>query len=341
MNATIRLLAVLGLLSVATTSLAATLTYVDATPDTGPDTGNTRIYDSVSGMPVLGIPQPTASFNYTTTTNNGSDGFWQYRNLTGTNLVNGSFLWQTDSDTTANPVGETTAPLVTTLTGLTPGEKYVIYVAFFGGQQASSNWDIAGRLGDTGPFTLIKHRTTPAPDTLGDYIDGGLGIDTTADGSEFTNSSPLVKTRAFSTTPAQSHLLLGKLGTVTIDGSGSTAVYIQGPDVDTAGTFERRSYYEGLVYELAPVPGDFDGDRDVDGADFIIWQTNHPADDGHVLATGDADGDTDVDGADFAVWQSSFPVAPGPGVAPVPEPHSLLITLLAATGLVGLRRRKC
>src|SRR5690606_33311456 len=53
--------------------------------------------------------------------------------------------------------------------------------------------------------------------------------------------------------------------------------------------------------------GDFDGDGDVDGADFVVWQTNFPKSTGGTLATGDADADGDVDGADFVVWQTNFP----------------------------------
>jgi hypothetical protein len=336
MKSTIRFLGCLGLLSIATASRAAVLTYVDATPDIGPDTGNTRIFNTGLGTPVVGNPQPNLDYNYATTTNSPTDNFWQYRNLTGTNQVNGSFLWQSD----ANAAGETTEALVTTLTGLTVGQKYVIYVAFFGGQQPTSNWDVAGRVGNTGPFTLFKHRTDPVPDALGDFVNGGLGIDTTADGSEFTNTSPPVQTRAFSTNPAQSHLLLGKLGTVTIGELGSTTIYIQGPDVDVAGTFERRTYYEGLVFELAPIPGDFDGDRDVDGADFVAWQTNFPLESGATLAQGDADGDGDVDGADFVVWQTNFPFITGPGASPVPEPGALATALLAAIGVGMWPRRR-
>jgi hypothetical protein len=67
-------------------------------------------------------------------------------------------------------------------------------------------------------------------------------------------------------------------------------------------------------------PGDFDGDGDVDGADFVAWQTNFPKATGALPTEGDADGDGDVDGADFVVWQTNFPFPPGPGAAPVPEP---------------------
>jgi hypothetical protein len=85
---------------------------------------------------------------------------------------------------------------------------------------------------------------------------------------------------------------------------------------------------------LAPVPGDFDSDGDVDGTDFVAWQTNFPKTSGATLAMGDADGDGDVDGADFVIWQTNFPTAAGIGVSSVPEPYSLSILFTAM--LVGV-----
>jgi hypothetical protein len=85
--------------------------------------------------------------------------------------------------------------------------------------------------------------------------------------------------------------------------------------------------------------GDFDGDGDVDGADFVAWQTNFPTASGATLAQGDADGDGDVDGADFVVWQTNFPFTPGPGASPVPEPNALILLSLACAW-VAWRQRK-
>jgi hypothetical protein len=95
------------------------------------------------------------------------------------------------------------------------------------------------------------------------------------------------------------------------------------------------------VLPVAPVLGDFDGDRDVDGADFIVWQTNYPTLNGATLLQGDADGDADVDGADFAAWQSGFPTAPAAGVIPIPEPVNflLMITGMACIGIWRWRPR--
>jgi hypothetical protein len=96
---------------------------------------------------------------------------------------------------------------------------------------------------------------------------------------------------------------------------------------------------------LPTTPGDFDTDGDVDGADFVVWQTNFPATTGHYLTTGDADADGDVDGDDFAIWQSNFPTAPLPAVLPsfsaVPEPAGWLLAAfsLAAVATVAKRIR--
>ncbi|MCC7087441.1 MAG: hypothetical protein IT427_20755 [Pirellulales bacterium] len=84
------------------------------------------------------------------------------------------------------------------------------------------------------------------------------------------------------------------------------------------------------------LPGDFDGDNDVDGADFVVWQTHFPTASGASLATGDADGDGDVDGADFVTWQSHFPMSASAAV--VPEPHSFWILICALLPWM-LRRR--
>jgi fibronectin-binding autotransporter adhesin len=56
------------------------------------------------------------------------------------------------------------------------------------------------------------------------------------------------------------------------------------------------------------------------------------------LHPGDFDGDGDVDGADFVAWQTNFPFTPGPGASPVPEPSSVI--LLSVCGVIALARRR-
>jgi autotransporter-associated beta strand protein len=102
--------------------------------------------------------------------------------------------------------------------------------------------------------------------------------------------------------------------------------------------------YDYLGNQIALVasahPGDFDSDGDVDGADFVAWQTNFPTASGATLAQGDADGDGDVDGADFVVWQTNFPFTPGPGASPVPEPIGFASCAIGVLGLALAGRRR-
>jgi T5SS/PEP-CTERM-associated repeat protein len=113
------------------------------------------------------------------------------------------------------------------------------------------------------------------------------------------------------------------------------------PTLGGAKTWNTSLLYTSGVISIAIAahPGDFDSDGDVDGADFVIWQTNFPATTGHVLATGDADGDGDVDGADFVVWQTNFPFTPGSGASPVPEPATWMLALVAV-GRVSICQRR-
>jgi hypothetical protein len=95
-----------------------------------------------------------------------------------------------------------------------------------------------------------------------------------------------------------------------------------------------------MVYAAATaIPGDFDLDGDVDGADFVVWQTHFPSTSGAELITGDADLDGDVDGADFVAWQTHFPTAPSP--ATVPEPSGIWLIAAGFALTAALLKQRC
>jgi hypothetical protein len=96
------------------------------------------------------------------------------------------------------------------------------------------------------------------------------------------------------------------------------------------------SFTDLFSTQSSATPGDFDGDGDVDGADFVTWQTHFPATGDMTAATGDADSDGDVDGADFVVWQTNFSNTPGTAAATVPEPPAFLLAVFAIVAVRSL-----
>jgi hypothetical protein len=117
---------------------------------------------------------------------------------------------------------------------------------------------------------------------------------------------------------------------ISPEGDFVVAWHSNGQDGDRAGIYARHY----LVSSPVVVPGDFDFDNDVDGADFVAWQTHFPTAAGATRSMGDADSDGDVDGADFVVWQTNFPTAANTGAvepttasasassAPITEPSN-------------------
>jgi hypothetical protein len=84
---------------------------------------------------------------------------------------------------------------------------------------------------------------------------------------------------------------------------------------------------------------DFDGDGDIDGRDFLIWQRGFGGE--ASLTTGDANDDGTVDALDLAIWQAQYANVPelvATNVA-VPEPSTILLISVTLAGLLGCRNR--
>ena len=106
------------------------------------------------------------------------------------------------------------------------------------------------------------------------------------------------------------------------------------------------TWVENTKDELAPsFDADFDGDLDVDGADFLTWQRNLGMTSALQL-NGDADRNGAVGGGDLAVWKGEFgsSLANFPGatsgawIAAIPEPTSCVLAMLSAALLVAIAR---
>lgn len=86
--------------------------------------------------------------------------------------------------------------------------------------------------------------------------------------------------------------------------------------------------------------GNFDGDHDVDGADFLAWQRNFGLGQGAMLGQGDADGNGAVTGDDLAVWRGQFGGSADVSLGdPVPEPTAAYLAFLGVAGAIDCCRR--
>jgi hypothetical protein len=85
---------------------------------------------------------------------------------------------------------------------------------------------------------------------------------------------------------------------------------------------------------LVPPEADFDGDDDIDGADFLLWQRGLGLDArDHFLNGGLGDGDSAVDDGDLAVWITQFGSSGSTLAQQVPESGGVLWAALAAAAV--------
>ncbi|MCA9188625.1 MAG: hypothetical protein R3E01_12365 [Pirellulaceae bacterium] len=114
-------------------------------------------------------------------------------------------------------------------------------------------------------------------------------------------------------------------------------------DISPAGAIGASNRNSGVIYQLQAIgptaaDPDFNGDGFVDGADFLIWQSNFGTTTGASVMSGDADSDGDVDDDDFDYWRTALNAGNVVGNNhSVPEPNVLLVALPPLG--IWLRRR--
>lgn len=94
---------------------------------------------------------------------------------------------------------------------------------------------------------------------------------------------------------------------------------------------------EVILFNYVALAGDANGDRVVDGQDFIIWNQNKFSG-GSNWTTGDFNGDGLTDGQDFIIWNQNKFTSVETALSAVPEPSSWGLLLLVV-GLVAFRNR--
>jgi Trypsin len=95
------------------------------------------------------------------------------------------------------------------------------------------------------------------------------------------------------------------------------------------------------VSNYLALPGDANGDGNVDGTDFGIWNSNKFRT-GTTWVTGDFNGDGNTDGSDFGIWNTNkftSVVRASTAVRQVPEPAASSAILMSLVTAVIVRRR--
>jgi hypothetical protein len=178
-------------------------------------------------------------------------------------------------------------------------------------------WDIV----DQNPSTVV-----PLDDTYYVNMDKmdpvAFAIAPATSGSTMTFTIPEAMIQSWIDSPADNAGFLGRFGAANIPIS---AIGFASKD---NGTAINRPTLTFDYSKPVAVPGDFDGDGDVDGNDLtdpaVGWNARYG---------------TDLDGADFLVWQQNY----GTGVAligatAVPEPTALALVLVLSSCLITTRR---
>jgi hypothetical protein len=101
---------------------------------------------------------------------------------------------------------------------------------------------------------------------------------------------------------------------------------------------------QSLISDIVrTVNGDFDLDRDVDGADFLAWQIGAGTTVAGFYSQGDADLNQAINQVDLAIWEGVYGTqgvaVQASAAASVPEPHTLVLLLASMAGFTAVRHR--
>ena len=134
--------------------------------------------------------------------------------------------------------------------------------------------------------------------------------------------------------------ITGAFDSITYNGNsiGTAPTYVGSTNNGEDGLFASVEQ-DGLgirMTEFLALPGDANGDGAVNGADFVIWNTNKFTS-GTDWASGDFNGDGVTNGVDFVVWNSNKFTSVD-AIDVVPEPHSLSLMLVVLFSALRFRK---
>jgi hypothetical protein len=153
------------------------------------------------------------------------------------------------------------------------------------------------------------------------------------------------------TSPADGiYLMAMRLRMADLDRSLATYFVWGTPGSTLPALQAAEAWIEDRVDLLAPdFAADFDGDLDVDGADFLTWQQNLGRTETARLSQGDANGDRAITMTDLAVWRDQYGLNlqnyPGAGAVTaaataIPEPTTIALATACCLLTICCSRRR-
>jgi autotransporter-associated beta strand protein len=165
---------------------------------------------------------------------------------------------------------------------------------------------------------------------------GDFDFDMTAASNTLDDAWTIVDVSAPAVDYQGSFHVLSTLGTFTQDAGGDKWTL----SIDSEKIYEFSESTGILKVALYVVPGDTNGDKVVDTADYIAVKRNIGLLSGATLAQGNVDGDGDVDWDDLQMVMTNFGAGSGTAPATTPEPATLGLLAFGAAALLRRRRRK-
>jgi subtilisin family serine protease len=302
-----------GLLEIAATSpdhsmmSAVTLWQYDSTANTV-----SKIADTSGATAALDYPVTSGQTYYVSVTGQGNQGFNWYAVASGSGGQTGNYQLRI----VVGPSSDATALNNNSIQNGTP-------------TPIGLNQPIPGDIGMDGPLVVGPtdvdlYSFTPAQDST--Y---SIGADASRTDSADTflrlfdsTGHELAYNDNLSASSASSLIVQNLTGGQTyyigVDGAGAGARNYNpltgaGAAAGSTGTYT-------LTVSLA---ADFNGDGQVNGQDFLTWQTHYPTSGGATRSMGDANGDGLVNGQDFLIWQTSYhPLVQGSSVSQLTAPSA-------------------
>jgi hypothetical protein len=255
-----------------------------------------------------------------------------------------------------------TANLTITSADIRPSDAFQLRLGFprpFPGSDITASNLVADLSTPAPPATMTRSGTTGTS-----YQFDASQFLVTVDQGTIVVSGTTNETTDLSQEPVMGASPPGTFGTLTFTNLGMSGPYTRlGAALDfpirITDTAESETGGESVELELignvranasfyvalAGLPGDFDEDGDVDGADLPLWRAGFGMAASAAPANGDADRDGDADGHDFLIWQRNLgttpPAAATTLAATVPEPIGFVMGGAAVVLLATASRRRC